>query len=79
MDESVLKIKIRGDGEGNPYPPEIEKEIPDLRNNEQSKMLVSRRGLFPDGKFVHNNPGQIDPNVIFSRDVMQQKRKPRSN
>ena len=73
-----MKIKIYG-GEGNPYPPELEKEIPDLRTNEQSKMHLSRLGFFPEGKFVHNNPGQIDPNVIFSRDVMHQKRKPRSN
>ena len=75
VDENLLKIKIYG-SEGNPYPPELERQIPDLRITEQSKMHLSRLGFFPEGKFVHNNPGQIDPNVIFSRDVMHQKRKP---
>jgi len=74
--------------EGNLYPPEIEAELePCLLKPDKTKCY--RIGFFPEDApqgyprgslpFVHQNPGQIDPNVIFSRDVMHQKRKPKTN
>ena len=72
-DEDLLKIKIYG---GTGLPEEMGREVPDLRTNETNKLHVRRIGFFTEGKFVHQNPGQIDPNVIFSRDCMHQKRRP---
>ena len=52
-------------------PDEYINQLPNFRPNE--KLARSHIGI-TEGRFVHQAVGQIDPNVIFSRDVMHQNR-----
>ena len=46
-------------------------QLPNFRPNE--KLARGHVGI-TEGRFVHQAVGQVDPNVIFSRDVMHQNR-----
>ena len=52
-------------------PDEYINQLPNFRPNE--KLVRAHVGI-TEGRFVHQAVGQVDPNVIFSRDVMHQNR-----
>ena len=52
-------------------PNEYINQLPNFRPNE--KIARGHVGI-TEGRFVHQAVGQVDPNVIFSRDVMHQNR-----
>ena len=52
-------------------PNEYINQLPNFRPNE--KLARGHVGI-TEGRFVHQAVGQVDPNVIFSRDVMHQNR-----
>ena len=52
-------------------PNEYINQLPNFRPNE--KLARCHVGI-TEGRFVHQAVGQVDPNVIFSRDVMHQNR-----
>ena len=52
-------------------PNEYINQLPNFRPNEKSARI--HIGV-TEGRFVHQAVGQVDPNVIFSRDVMHQNR-----
>ena len=57
--------------EGDQLPNEYVNQLPSFRPNERHAR--SHIGI-TEGRFVHQAVGQVDPNVIFSRDVMHQNR-----
>ena len=57
--------------EGDQLPNEYVNQLPNFRPNERHAR--SHVGI-TEGRFVHQAVGQVDPNVIFSRDVMHQNR-----
>ena len=57
--------------DGELLPNDYINQLPNFRPNE--KLARGHIGI-TEGRFVHQAVGQVDPNVIFSRDVMHQNR-----
>ena len=57
--------------DGESLPNEYINQLPNFRPNEKHARI--HIGI-TEGRFVHQAVGQVDPNVIFSRDVMHQNR-----
>jgi hypothetical protein len=57
--------------DGELLPNDYINQLPNFRPNE--KVARSHIGI-TEGRFVHQAVGQVDPDVIFSRDVMHQNR-----
>ena len=57
--------------DGESLPNEYINQLPNFQPHE--KHARSHIGI-TEGRFVHQAVGQVDPNVIFSRDVMHQNR-----